>query len=170
MPAVTRVGDMLRRLAAVGLLSLVIAGLAACTAPPPPDSDDAQGWVDRVSAAGDDRDDLVGSAVISTGSSENLDADGEPLGIVLDFPAPGVTIDGFEVSCFGGGTAAFEYEVSAATASHSGGGEVVCDEKPHAFAADGVKSGVVAVRVNVTADPPTYAYVEAVGAAPASDS
>lgn len=159
---------MSRRLPPAALGAVVVAlALTACSAPAA-SLDDARAWVDVAQRADVDRADLVGSAVIPAGPASAPEDSDEPSGITLDFPAPGVHIDAFEVSCFGGGTATFEFEVSAATSSHGGGGELPCDEKPHEFVPDGELEGITIARVDASADPATFAYVAVRGTAPAA--
>lgn len=161
---------MPRRLppAVIGVVVLA-AFLAACTPSPAENLDEARAWVDAASLGENDRTDVVGSAILSVQpelSEEEANELDELPGITLDFPAPGVRVDGFEVSCHGGGTATFEYEVSAATSSFAYGVEVPCDEDVHDVPVNGESDGVQAVRLNATADTPTYAYVVVVGEAP----
>lgn len=159
---------MSRRLPPAALVAGALAlALTGCTAPAVT-LDDARAWVDEAQHADVDRADVVGSAVIPAEPETTPDDSDEPSGITLDFPAPGVQVDAFEVSCYGGGTASFEFEVSAATTSHAGGAEVPCDEEPHEIVPQGEREGITVARLDVTADPATFAYVAVIGAAPAA--
>ena len=155
------------RLGALAALALIVP-LSGCTPPAEP-VDEAGVWAGDVQHVDDDRDDVIARAIIPADPDDPDDdpAAAEPL---FEFPAPGAHVEHFEVRCHGGGTATFEFQVSAATSSHAGGGEVPCDEKPHEYSVTGERDGVVAVQVDVTADASTYAYAALIGTATASDA
>ncbi|MGN8553528.1 UNVERIFIED_CONTAM: hypothetical protein OHV15_13180 [Microbacterium sp. SLM126] len=159
---------MSRRLppAALGAVALALV-LTGCTAPAST-LDDARVWVDEAQHADVDRSDVIGNAVIPAEPESGREGSDEPSGIIIDFPAPGVHVDAFEVSCYGGGTASLEFELSATTSSHAGGAEVPCDEEPHEIVPSGEREGITIARVDVTADPATFAYVAVIGTEPAA--